>query len=122
MISLKEYLKNKNRADDYLFVMANIKKEKTNLPMIVWIQVKQSMKHNFPRMKFANNTSNSLVPIDLVPISISKNPKILSKGTTLKISNSDFQQLRNWIIRNEENLLKVWNSEIDTGDFLELMK
>ena len=97
--------------------MANFSKKDTSLPMIVWKQVKQPMQHNTPRMKFANNTNNNLLPQDLVPISISDDPQILSKKTKLKISNSDFEKLRQWIIDNKENLLKVWNGEISMLQF-----
>lgn len=103
--------------DQMLLEMANLSKEDTNLPMIVWIQVESESQHNAPRIKFANNTSNSLKPTDLVPISISDNPVILSKGTKLKISSKDFEQLRQWIIKHKDNLLKVWNGEISTMAF-----
>ena len=101
--------------------MANLTKKNTSLPMIVWIQVKQPMQHNTPRMKFANNTNNNLLPQDLVPISISDDPQILSKKTKLKISTSDFEKLRQWIIDNEVNLLKVWEGEMDILDFGKVM-
>lgn len=123
MKNLKDFIKEREQGrDDCLFEMANLSQSDTKLPMIVWIQVKQPMKHNSPRMKFTNNTTKSLLPNDLVPISISNNPKILSKNTKLKISQSDFEELRQWIIRNKENLLKLWNNEIDVGDFLDSMK
>lgn len=122
MKSLKDFMKEREQGrDDYLFEMANVKKERTKLPMIVWLQIRHSMNHNSPIIKFANNTSSSLVPCDLVSISISDNPEILSKNTKLKISQSDFEELRQWIIRNKENLLKLWNNEIDVGDFLDSM-
>lgn len=103
--------------DNALLEMANLAKSDTSLPMIVWIQVKQETQHNAPRMKFANNYSNNMLPKDLVPISISDDPQILTKRTKLKISNADFEKLRQWIIRNKEELMKVWNGEISTIKF-----
>lgn len=117
--SLKQCL---DESFESLLEMSNFSKDDTSLPMIVWIQVKTTTQHNMPRMKFANNNSNSLLPKDLVPISISDNPQILSKNTTLKISTSDFEKLRQWIIRNKEALLKVWNGELSTGGFMKAMK
>lgn len=123
MKSLKDFIKEREQGrDDYLFEMANVKKERTKLPMIVWLQIRHSMNHSSPIIKFANNTSCSLVPCDLISISISDNPEILSKNTRLKISQSDFEELRQWIIRNKESLLKLWNNEIDVGNFLDSMK
>ena len=84
--------------------------------MIVWIQVKSPLQNCAPSMKFANNTSDSLLPDDLVSISISENPQI-QDDTELKISRDDFEALRHWIIQNKESLLQVWESEIDSLDF-----
>lgn len=119
--SLPEMLKEEFN-NDSLLEMANFSKSDTSLPMVVWIQIKHPMKHNAPRMKFANNYSNNMLAKDLVPISISDDPQILSKGTKLKISNSDFEKLRQWIIRNKDGLLKVWNGEISTLQFGREMK
>lgn len=108
--------------DNSLLEMANLSKSDTSLPMVVWIQVKQPMHNNIPRMKFANNYSNNMLAKDLVPVSISDDPQILSKGTKLNISSSDFEKLRQWIIRNKESLMKVWNGEISTMQFGREMK
>lgn len=105
-----------------LLEMANLSKSDTSLPMVVWIQVKQPLKHNTPRIKFANNHSDSMLPQDLVPVSISKDPQILVGNVKLKISNKEFEELRQWIIRNLSNLLKVWNGEISTMQFCKEMK
>lgn len=105
-----------------LLEMANLSKSDTSLPMVVWIQVKQPLKHNTPRIKFANNHSDSMLPQDLVPVSITKDPKILVDGVKLKITSKEFEQLRQWIIRNMTNLLKVWNGEMSTIQFGKEMK
>ena len=101
---------------DDLVLYTNLSKKETGLPMVVWIQVKNPLQNCAPRMKFANNTSDSLVPDDLVPISISENPQI-QDDTELKISRDDFEALRHWIILNRENLLQVWESKMDSQDF-----
>lgn len=105
-----------------LLEMANLAKSDTSLSMVVWIQVKQSLKHNVPRIKFANNHSDSMLPNELVPVSITDDPQILAKNVKLRISNKEFEELRQWIIRNKTNLLKVWNGEISTIQFGRLMK
>ena len=101
---------------DDLVLYTNLSKKTTGLPMVVWIQVKSPLQNCAPSMKFANNTSDSLLPDDLVSISISENPQI-QDDTELKISRDDFEALRHWIIQNKESLLQVWESEIDSLDF-----
>lgn len=101
---------------DDLVLYTNLSKKTTGLPMVVWIQVKSPLQNCAPSMKFANNTSDSLLPDDLVSISISENPQI-QDDTELKISREDFEALRHWIIQNKESLLQVWESEIDSLDF-----
>ncbi len=50
---------------------------------------------------------------ELIPISIDQeNPEILIKKNSnfkLKISNKDLENLKKWIVRNYEELMKVWN-------------
>lgn len=103
--------------DDLLYEMGNLSKSTTNLPMVVWIQVKNPTRHDIPQMKFANNTSDSLLPNELVSISLSDDPQILSTDVALKISSSDFNKLLQWIDKNKESLLRVWEGEISMCDF-----
>lgn len=101
---------------DMMTEMANLSKQETELPMVVWIEVKRSTEHNKARMKFSNSNSDSLLPGELVPISIDpKNPEILIKQKNanfkLKISNKDLESLKKWIIKNYEELMKVWDGK-----------
>lgn len=108
---------------DELNEMANLSKERTNLSVIVWVQVNNPMQHNSPRIKFNNSKSNTLSPDNLVPISISDDPHILSKpAPKMEISSSDFENVRSWIILNKDVLLKYWNAEIDTVELISKLK
>lgn len=108
---------------DELNEMANLSKERTNLSVIVWVQVNNPMQHNSPRIKFNNAKGNKLVPQNLVPISISDDPQILSKSAPkLQISSEEFNNLRKWIIDNKDALLQYWNGEIDTVDLISKLK
>ncbi len=98
---------------DMIIEMANLSKEETDLPMIVWIGPNLATRHNKPRMKFSNSNSDSALVGELIPISIDQeNPEILIKKNSnfkLKISNKDLENLKKWIVRNYEELMKVWN-------------
>lgn len=102
--------------EDMIAEMANLSKQETELPMVVWIEVKRPTEHNKARMKFSNSNSDSLLPNELVPISIDEeNPEILVKQKNasfkLKISNKDLECLKKWIKVNYDELMKVWNGE-----------
>lgn len=104
-----------------LIAMGNLSKTNTGLPMVVWIQVR-TIKDVMPCVRFANNTNDSLLPNELVKMSISDNPRILSEEIELKVSSSDLDELRQWIVRNKNILLQHWCGVISTCEFYEKMK
>ena len=112
---------------DMMTEMANLSKQETDLPMVVWIEVKRPTEHNKARMKFNNSNSDSLLPGELVPISIdAENPEILVKQKNtnfkLKISNKDLESLKKWIKENYEELMKVWDGKQTPIQFGQNMK
>lgn len=119
----EDWLKEFENDENAIFEMANLSTDQTELPMVIWIEVKRPTKHNYPRMKFLNSKDNSLLPSNLVPISIDKiDPKIQVKDVKLKISGKDLDILKKWIILNYESLMKVWNGEITATEFPNYMK
>ncbi len=103
---------------DLMTTLSCLSKKETHLPMVVWIEVKRSEDDWRPPMiRFANNTSDSLFPDDLIPMSICVDPRILVTDFELKISDTDLGKLRLWIISHRDSLLKYWHGEIDFVDF-----
>lgn len=99
--------------------MASIGKTKTGLDIEVWVEnngVERKTKHNLPRMKFVDlNTKNR------IPISISKEPKLLG-GYTLNKVNIDakqFNTLKEWIVNNYDGLIDLWNGDITSDVFID---
>lgn len=101
-----------------LFEMANLSTRETKLPVVVWISIKPDENHKIPRIKFVNEKTTKTIKNNLVPLSITDDPYILSKNTTLNIPDSDFELIRQWVIKNKEGLLKVWNDEITPTEFV----
>ncbi len=100
--------------DVAMFTLSSLSKKETNLPMVVWIEVKCSEDdQRTPMIRFDNNTSDSLVPNELIPMSICGDPRILVTDFDLKISDADLGKLRLWIISHIDILLKHWHGEID---------
>ena len=108
--------------DNFGFELSKISKIKTGLPVIVWVQTIISGQNCTPRIYFANTHEEKTQPNMLIPLSISHNPIILSKNPKLNIPTSQFNEIKQWIIRNETLLLKLWKDEICTDDFIEQMK
>lgn len=101
-----------------IWTMCSLSKVETDLPVVIWIGCSPNNKHKSPQIKFANNTSNNLRPYNLLPISISEHPTILLQKYKLKISDSQLTEIKQWIIKNKDCLLQVWNAEITPTDFV----
>lgn len=114
--------------DEMLLEMANISQNTTGLDVIVWVQTNNTQstgKHNLPRIKFQNNTSTKIQINELIPISISDNPKILLKNNDLnkiKISQAQINVIKQWIIKNKEILIDYWEEKITTDELFQKLK
>lgn len=102
--------------------MANIGTNVTGLPVVIWVSVKVP-NHARARMKFNKNKGNVRNVSDLIPISIDDNPQILlNNPPKLGITNAEFEEIRAWIIKNKDILLKFWNSEIQQDTLILSLK
>lgn len=113
--SLNEKLTDEFEEDEFekeLFYMTNLDKRRTNLPMMIWVKtVPIDKEHDVPCVMFNNTYANRVERSEMVSISISDNPEILSKPSPkLQISAKDFEKLKQWIIKNKTVLLEYWNS------------
>ena len=114
--------------DEMLLYMDNFSQNATGLDVIVWVQTintQSNVKHNLPRIKFQNNTSTKIQINELIPISISDNPKILLKNNDLnkiKISQAQINVIKQWIIKNKEILIDYWEEKITTSELWQKLK
>lgn len=115
--------------DEMLLEMANISQGTTGLDVIIWVQTNNTQstgKHNLPRIKFQNSTATKIQTHELIPISISDNPKILLKNNDLnkiKISQTQINGIKQWIMKNKEILIDYWEEKISTDQlFQKLVK
>ena len=97
--------------DEMLLGMATISQNTTGLDVIIWVQTNNTQstgKHNLPRIKFQNNTATKIQINELIPISISDDPKILLKNNDLnkiKISQTQINGIKQCIMKNKEILI-----------------
>lgn len=86
--------------------MANLRSDETGLAYTIWIG--RIGGNNGPRVKVSNikgkwrENDNFVLSID------PNNPEIKSKPETVKISNSDVNQVKKWITTNYDDLMTLW--------------
>ena len=97
--------------------MSNIRQSQTGLPMIVWFLGRGGEKHG-PRLKVQSNHSQSISPTNLISITISDNPELVQGN----IDQEDFKLIKKFILLNKDLLLKYWNHELSTIEFLNQIK
>ena len=114
--------------DEMLLGMATISQNTTGLDAIIWVQTNNTQstgKHNLPRIKFQNNTATKIQINELIPISISDDPKILLKNNDLnkiKISQTQINGIKQWIMKNKEILIDYWEEKITTDELFQKLK
>lgn len=114
--------------DEMLLGMATISQNTTGLDVIIWVQTNNTQstgKHNLPRIKFQNNTATKIQINELIPISISDGPKILLKNNDLnkiKISQTQINGIKQWIMKNKEILIDYWEEKITTDELFQKLK
>ena len=114
--------------DEMLLEMANISQHATGLDVIIWVQTNNTQstgKHNLPRIKFQNNTETRDQINELIPISISDNPKILLNNNDLnkiKISQAQINGIKQLIVQNKEILIDYWQEQITTDELFQKLK
>ena len=114
-----------NEDKEVLMEMSGLRKEDTNLPVNIWIDDvgnERSTPHNLPRIKFQNDTSNKLKSRNTIPMSISIEPEVLVKNFQTKLTTSDINQIKQFIIDNHDLLTDYWNHKITLVQFICRMK
>ena len=104
-----------------LVEMVDVSKKRTNLEVIVWVDGPRNLPHA-ARIKFANSYGDKLAGVELIPMTID-NPtipeKILPK---VKIKPKDVEDIKRWVILNQDLIKQYGNGDIDTDTFLSSIK
>ena len=101
--------------EDIFFEMANFMKKDSGLSHNIWLDdmgCERNNKHNLMRIKIQDSKDSK----NLVPISISKEPEILAGK--FKNKNEDISDIIEFIKNSYEDLVKHWNQEISSLDFM----
>jgi hypothetical protein len=110
--------------DTSFFEMANLGTDKSGLLRRVWVEQGGKYRNKSdsePRIKIQRDTKKSWVPGEEISVSI-RTGEILSKGSRLKadfdaLSADEWRAIRTWIKENQEDLMLLWDDEIDEDEF-----
>lgn len=94
--------------------MANLPKEDTNLPYIIWVdssEFKRNTFHSKPRLKVGK---------EQIPVFIENELRVF--GNKSKDDIPKFRLLVKWIRKNLDLLIRHWNREIDDTQLKKFIK
>ena len=120
-MKLEELYQSQEEVEKFLYEMANIRDKQTGIPnIILWAgQAPPGAKRHSPRVKVCSRPTSKVIPEDFFTLSIQEEPQI--KEGECYLSTDQLQDVKDWISRNKEVLLKYWNGELYTDEFLELL-
>lgn len=105
-----------------LYEFADLVPEDTNLVSVIWVDGPRNMKHS-KRIKFQNNTANSLNGGEMIPITISDDPQIPNSiRTKLRIKEKELTRIKQWIILNKQILLDYSEGKLTTKQLYQQIK
>lgn len=117
-MDLKGLMKVRDEELERIADMSSIRKVTTGLDVEIWVETNgksRQMEHNLPRLKFVDlNDKNK------IPVTISKEPELLAGYTldSINISAKQFNTLKEWIVKNYDALMDLWNGDIATDEFI----
>jgi hypothetical protein len=106
----------KGSAGQALFEMANLRPERTGLPLVVFISQRGGPRHDV-RIKPARGAK--VPPSEMITVALRPTPRIV-RG---ELSRAEFDLVRQWIELNNEVLISYWNGDIEyTEDALNALR
>jgi hypothetical protein len=118
-MKLTELYPNSIELEKFLWEMANLAPDTTGIPQVmIWAsQAQDGAKRHGPRVKVSARKTSKLVPDDLFVLTIQDNPQIVAGQSHLDIDT--LEDVKYWTSKNKTVLLKYWNGEISTKQFLD---
>lgn len=124
--SLKE-LQYMTFEEDFAFFWATLDKKYTGLPVDLRLDEIGSQRtpkliyFSEPLLTFQNSYEGSIYT-DVMPMSISQNPKVLEDEEYIHIKPEDVEAVRQFVVQHHDLLMKHWRQEITTMELHEILK
>lgn len=105
--------------EKYLWEMANVTSDSTGIEQVViWVsQAQDGAKRHGPRVKVSSRKTSKVVPGDLFVLTIQNNPVLVAGESYLPADT--LEDVKDWVSKNKEVLLKYWNGELSTKEFFD---
>ena len=97
-----------------LFFMTNLRPKRTGLPFVVYVSPKGNVAHG-PRIKVSNKYGEKASEGDWFTITIEDQPRVIGDLST-GLNRRDVQMAKNWVRINKDELLQIWEDDIDVFD------
>lgn len=103
--------------DDLWFITDTLYKDKTNLPVIVWLSCSH-LDMNIPCIFFQNSYSDEKLSYNeldnLITMRIDNQELLLNSGEKININENDIQKIKEWVKLHKNIIMNYWNGEIGT--------
>lgn len=99
--------------------MSTLRPRTSGLPTILWIDEGSQPQH-WKRIKF-KASKEQMTTLDFSSMSISQNPEIFNPPKKYDLTKKDLERIKEFVRRNEINLLKVANNQMTFKQFLKVM-
>ena len=101
----------------YIYEMANVRPNKTGLSMVIWIFPQTGKEKHWARIKVQKKYGEKAIN-DMFSITISDNPEIIGNQDVGEIKIKDIEKIKNFIKKNKNALLSVWNDEVAPDEII----
>ena len=89
----------------------------TGLPMAVWVSPRGNARHDV-RIKVNTTHGNRMTIEDTAVVAVRPAPRVVAG----RLTSEDRRLVADWVRLNFEAIIGYWDSELDTGQFLERLK
>jgi hypothetical protein len=113
----------KERSDPELEEMATLRKDRSGLPVNLYLDDSMSYKRggHAKRIKFQPDRGDRPITRSMIPMSIDDDPQIMGKNVRLNLSTADIDKVKAFVKANKDLLLALSDMKIDIYDFIARM-
>ena len=99
------------------YLMSNIRPKTTGLPMVVWLQHGEGVRHEV-RVKVSSTPGDRISHDNLAVVSVRPEPRLLHG----ELSNHDFEAVARWIKLNQDAIFRHWEGLTDSAELFSELK
>jgi hypothetical protein len=100
-----------------IFHMTNLSPRMTGLPMSVWVSPRGNVRHDV-RIKVNMAHGNQMSIDNTAIVAVRPSPRVVAG----RLDTDDQRAVAGWIGLNLDAIVAYWDSEIDTGEFIERLR